>query len=246
MRRAERLFQIIQVLRRARAPITATRSRASWETSKRTVYRDIADLIGQRVPVRGEAGVGYVLDQGFDMPPLMLTPDEIEAAVLGAPVVAGAGDPALERAARRPDRQDHRQRPGPTLRPFRHRTGPDAGGSRVAGRRGRHRHEPAAQLDSYPGKVGHPLSRRARPGDRAGDLAPWRSAISETVCGFIAAWCELRDGFAISAPIGSPRPTSSTSATRTGPAPCAPNAQELRGLLPRDAGDPAAGVLVRT
>ena len=49
------------------------------ETSLRTVYRDVADLIAQHVPVRGEAGVGYVLAREYDMPPLMLTPDEIEA-----------------------------------------------------------------------------------------------------------------------------------------------------------------------
>src|SRR5687768_4102967 len=82
MRRADRLFQIIQIMRRARAPITADRIAEELETSKRTVYRDIATLMGQRVPIRGEAGMGYVLDDGFDLPPLMLTPDEIEAAVL--------------------------------------------------------------------------------------------------------------------------------------------------------------------
>jgi len=100
MRRAERLFQIIQILRRNRAPVTADAMAAELETSKRSVYRDIAALIGQRAPIRGEAGVGYVLEAGYDMPPLMLTPDEIEAAVLGAQWVAGRGDPALARAAR--------------------------------------------------------------------------------------------------------------------------------------------------
>jgi predicted DNA-binding transcriptional regulator YafY len=99
MRRADRLFQIIQVLRRTRRPVTADAIAAELETSKRTIYRDIADLIGQRVPIRGEAGVGYVLDGGFDLPPLMLTPDEIEAAVLGAQWVARRGDPDLARAA---------------------------------------------------------------------------------------------------------------------------------------------------
>jgi predicted DNA-binding transcriptional regulator YafY len=99
MRRADRLFQIIQVLRRSRRPVTADAMAAELETSKRTVYRDIADLMAQRVPIRGEAGVGYVLDGGYDLPPLMLTPDEIEAAVLGAQWVAGRGDPALARAA---------------------------------------------------------------------------------------------------------------------------------------------------
>jgi predicted DNA-binding transcriptional regulator YafY len=99
MRRTERLFAIIQILRRARAPITAASMADELETSLRTVYRDIAELIAQRVPVRGEAGIGYMLEAGFDMPPLMLTPDEIEAAVLGARWVAGRGDAALARAA---------------------------------------------------------------------------------------------------------------------------------------------------
>lgn len=99
VRRADRLFQIIQILRRARGPITADAIAAELETSKRSVYRDIATLIGQRVPIRGEAGVGYVLEGGFDMPPLMLTPDEIEVAMLGAQWVARQGDPVLTRAA---------------------------------------------------------------------------------------------------------------------------------------------------
>ena len=100
LRRADRLFQIIQVLRRSSKPVTADAIAAELETSKRSIYRDIATLMGQRVPIRGEAGLGYVLEGGFDMPPLMLTSDEIEAAVLGAQWVAGRGDPALARAAR--------------------------------------------------------------------------------------------------------------------------------------------------
>src|ERR1700750_1071630 len=99
MRRADRLFQIIQVLRRSRKPQTADAIAAELETSKRTVYRDIATLIGQRVPIRGEAGMGYILERGFDLPPLMLTPDEIEAAVLGAQWVTGHADAVLSRAA---------------------------------------------------------------------------------------------------------------------------------------------------
>ncbi|HYE45333.1 MAG TPA: YafY family protein [Caulobacter sp.] len=99
MRRADRLFQIIQILRRASGPVTAQQMAEELETSKRSVYRDIAALMGQRAPIRGEAGIGYVLDAGFDMPPLMLTADEVEAAVLGAQWVASRGDPALARAA---------------------------------------------------------------------------------------------------------------------------------------------------
>src|SRR6516225_2027006 len=68
MRRADRLFQIIQVLRRNRAPLTADAIAVELETSKRTIYRDIATLIGQRIPIRGEAGMGYILEKGFDMP----------------------------------------------------------------------------------------------------------------------------------------------------------------------------------
>jgi predicted DNA-binding transcriptional regulator YafY len=100
MRRADRLFQIIQVLRRSRRPVTASQLAAELEVSQRSIYRDIADLIGQRVPIHGEAGIGYALDRGFDMPALMLTPDELEAAVLGAQWVADRGDAVLARAAR--------------------------------------------------------------------------------------------------------------------------------------------------
>jgi predicted DNA-binding transcriptional regulator YafY len=100
MRRADRLFQIIQILRRSSRPVTAQDIAGELEVSPRTVYRDVADLIGQRVPIHGEAGFGYILDDAFDMPPLMLTPDEIEAAVLGAQWVAGRGDPVLASAAR--------------------------------------------------------------------------------------------------------------------------------------------------
>jgi predicted DNA-binding transcriptional regulator YafY len=97
--RGPALFQIIQILRRTPKPATAEALAAELETSKRTVYRDISDLIGQRVPIRGEAGVGYVLQAGLDLPPLMLTSDEIEPAVLGAQWVARHSDSALARAA---------------------------------------------------------------------------------------------------------------------------------------------------
>jgi predicted DNA-binding transcriptional regulator YafY len=70
------------------------------EVSKRTVYRDVFDLIGQRVPIEGEPGMGYLLAAGYDMPPLMLTPDEVEALVLGAQWVIGRNDKVLASAAR--------------------------------------------------------------------------------------------------------------------------------------------------
>jgi predicted DNA-binding transcriptional regulator YafY len=99
MRRADRLFPIIQILRRKKRPATAQEIAEELEISLRTAYRDIAQLMADRVPIRGEAGIGYVLEGGFDMPPLMLTPDEIEAAMLGAQWVMGRADPVLARAA---------------------------------------------------------------------------------------------------------------------------------------------------
>lgn len=99
MRRAERLLQLLQILRRHRRPVTAEVIARELEVSLRTVYRDIATLIADRVPIRGEAGVGYVLGEGFDLPPLMFTPDELEAVMLGLRWVARRGDTDLSRAA---------------------------------------------------------------------------------------------------------------------------------------------------
>ncbi len=99
MQRAERLLDLIQGLRRRRRPVTAETLASELDVSVRTVYRDIAALARQGVPVRGEAGIGYVLDAGFDMPPLMLSPDEIEAVLVGMRWLAERADPALARAA---------------------------------------------------------------------------------------------------------------------------------------------------
>ncbi|MEX1250415.1 MAG: HTH domain-containing protein [Hyphomonas sp.] len=99
MRHTERLFQIIQTLRRHRAPVTGQALAEELEVSLRTLYRDMAEPIAQRVPIRAEAGAGYVLEKGDDIPPLMLTADELEAAVLGAQWVAARGDAALACAA---------------------------------------------------------------------------------------------------------------------------------------------------
>jgi predicted DNA-binding transcriptional regulator YafY len=98
MRRADRLFQIIQLLRRKRVA-TARDLAVELEVSERTVYRDIRDLVISGVPIDGEAGVGYVLRRGFDLPPLMFTEPEIEALVLGVRVVSSWSDPGLAKAA---------------------------------------------------------------------------------------------------------------------------------------------------
>lgn len=99
MRRADRLFQIVQLLR-ARRLVTAAQLAAELEISTRTVYRDVADLIASGVPIDGEAGVGYALARGFDLPPLMFDQEEIGALVLGARMVQAFGDEALAERAR--------------------------------------------------------------------------------------------------------------------------------------------------
>ncbi|MBI3401160.1 MAG: YafY family transcriptional regulator [Acidobacteria bacterium] len=99
MRRADRLFQIIQLLRRRRTATTATHIAGQLGVSERTVYRDIRDLVLAGTPIDGEAGVGYRIRPGYDLPPLMFDRDEIQALVLGARIVRQFGDAALARAS---------------------------------------------------------------------------------------------------------------------------------------------------
>jgi predicted DNA-binding transcriptional regulator YafY len=99
MRRADRLLRIIQILRRHRRPVRGQLIAEELEVSLRTLYRDIADLITDGVPIRGEAGVGYVLGEGYDLPPLMFSTDELEAVMLGLRWVMRKGDNDLARAA---------------------------------------------------------------------------------------------------------------------------------------------------
>jgi predicted DNA-binding transcriptional regulator YafY len=98
MRRADRLFQIVQHLRGGRL-VTAKMLGERLEVSERTIYRDIADLQSTGVPVDGEAGVGYILREGFDLPPLMFTREEIVALVAGARMVQSMGGLSMAKAA---------------------------------------------------------------------------------------------------------------------------------------------------
>jgi predicted DNA-binding transcriptional regulator YafY len=99
MRRSDRLFQIIQLLRRRRTATTARQIAERLGVSERTVYRDIRDLVLAGTPIDGEAGIGYRIRPGYDLPPLMFDRDEIQALVLGARIVRQFGDPALARAS---------------------------------------------------------------------------------------------------------------------------------------------------
>jgi len=98
MRRADRLFQIVQYLRGGRL-VTAAMLAERLEVSERTIYRDVADLQSTGVPIDGEAGVGYVMRSGYDLPPLMFTRDEIVALVAGIRMVKSWGGIGMARAA---------------------------------------------------------------------------------------------------------------------------------------------------
>src|SRR5690348_10920258 len=99
MSRAERLLDLIQILRRHRQPVSGQALADELDISLRTLYRDIASLQGQGAGIAGEAGVGYILKPGFMLPPLMFSEEEIEALVLGSRWVAKRGDTRLGAAA---------------------------------------------------------------------------------------------------------------------------------------------------
>jgi len=98
--KTERLFSIMDALRRHRRPVTAAALAEEQGVSVRTLYRDVQTLIGLGAPIDGEAGVGYMLRPGFFLPPLMFTPEELEALVLGGRWVEAQPDAGLAGAAK--------------------------------------------------------------------------------------------------------------------------------------------------
>lgn len=105
MRRADRLMKLVHYLRRMRRAVTAGKIADDFGVCKRTIYRDIQDLMNSGVPIFGEAGVGYVIDKKYHLPPVMFDPDELEAIGLGIAMVrnwtdeqfAGKADSAYEK-----------------------------------------------------------------------------------------------------------------------------------------------------
>ncbi len=99
MSRSDRMFEIIQILRSADCPVTSHELAKTLEVAQRTVYRDIAALQAMRVPIEGEAGIGYVMRAGFDLPPLMFTSEEVEAIIVGMALLRRTGDVGLQAAS---------------------------------------------------------------------------------------------------------------------------------------------------
>ena len=101
MARSNRLFEIIQILRSATRPITAEDLALKLEVSTRTIYRDITSLQAMQTPIEGEAGIGYMMRPGYDLPPLNFDQEEIEALRVGLLLLSRTGDSMLQKAANR-------------------------------------------------------------------------------------------------------------------------------------------------
>jgi predicted DNA-binding transcriptional regulator YafY len=105
MRKASRLFEIIQILRLARKPVTAAEIAGQLEVTVRSIYRDIVALQAMRVPIEGGRGIGYILRPGFTLPPLMLSIEETEAIVLALALLERTSDTELKQAAKQVTRK---------------------------------------------------------------------------------------------------------------------------------------------
>ena len=114
MSRSNRMFEIIQMLRSAKVPLTASALAGSLEVTNRTVYRDIAALQAMRVPIEGEAGIGYIMRPGFDLPPLMFSAEEVEAIVVGLALLRRTGDSGYKARHGKKGFSARNDRPGQT------------------------------------------------------------------------------------------------------------------------------------
>lgn len=192
MDKTERLFSIMDTLRRHRHPVTAQALAEEQGVSVRTLYRDVQTLIGLGAPIDGEAGVGYLLKPGFFLPPLMFSAEELEALVLGARWVEARPDDALARAARTAlgkiataSPEDLRDRMGNTgLWPIRSRWDAPANEPLLALMREAMRTERAVEI-GYADESGNSSSR-----------AIWPVALAYyEEKQIVAAWCTMRQGF---------------------------------------------------
>lgn len=115
MQRAERLNDIVHHLRRMHQAVTANTLAEAFEVSVRTIYRDIQNLVDSGVPINGEAGVGYVIDKRYHLPPIMFDADEIEAIALGIGMVGNWTDDQFSAKAQSAFKKIQATLPAPLL-----------------------------------------------------------------------------------------------------------------------------------
>ena len=188
MRRSTRLFEIIQILRAANGPVTAEALSEKLEVSVRTVYRDIVALQAQRTLIEGEAGVGYLMRRGYDLPPLNFDAEEVEALWVGLLMLARTGDSTLQQSADRVCRKIEALRApvdwlqvAPSGAPL---DDPEKGCVPVVNFREAIRAERKIRI-TYANPEGDRTERTVRP----------VALIYHIECTMLVAWCELRSGF---------------------------------------------------
>jgi predicted DNA-binding transcriptional regulator YafY len=189
MRKASRLFEIIQLLRLAKRPVTAAVMAEALEVTVRSIYRDIAALQAMRVPIEGGRGIGYILRPGFDLPPLMFSIEEMEAIVLSLALVERTGDAALKQAAKRVNQKIAGAVPAPLREAMEGKAlyawgtiAPSPEGLDLSLVRGAIRDERKLTLD-YRDELGRDSQRTIRP----------IALIYYSQSSNIVAWCELRE-----------------------------------------------------
>ncbi len=188
MRRAERLFRLVNEMR-TRGVSRASELAEHFEVSVSTIYRDIDHLQASGLPIEGEAGVGYLLRPGFDLPNVTFTYDQVDALAVGLSFVESAGDPVLAAAAREARSKIQASMPQPEERrladaPYFRLQGRNSATPNVALLRQAIRQRQIAQFDYRDGD-GNRTGRRVRP------LVIW----SLTDGWMFSAWCELRQDF---------------------------------------------------
>lgn len=183
MSKTSRFFEIIQLLRQARRPLLARELAQELEVSPRTIYRDIATLQSMQTPIMGEAGVGYVMRKGYDLPPVNLDIDEAEAVAVGLGMVARTGDPGLWRAAQRAARKLNEAAPGT---------------QRLVASAWGVQETPAVAMSALRAAIRDEQKLNLRYQDQYGALSDrivWPLALIYYVdTALLVAWCELRAG----------------------------------------------------
>ena len=188
MRRAERLFRLVNEMR-TRGVSRANELAEHFEVSVSTIYRDIAHLQASGLPIEGEAGVGYLLRPGFDLPNVTFTHDQVDALAVGLSFVESTGDPVLATAAREARAKIQASMPQPEERkladaPYFSLQSRTSATPNLALLRQAIRQRQIAQFDYQDGD-GNQTERRVRP------LVIWNL----TDGWMFSAWCELRQDF---------------------------------------------------